>query len=200
MADDIRITAQIDPHRPEACKFSTDKPVHEGGWAYFDSAEKAKDSPLAERLFAVETVKTIRISGSTITVTKEGFGDWKTTARDIGKAIREHLESSLPAVAEGKDVKMISDDEVKKTVQELLESQINPSVASHGGFVELLDVKDNRVFLKLGGGCQGCGMANVTLRQGIEGVLRDKLPQIDEILDSTDHAAGTNPYYAPSGK
>ncbi len=80
-------------------------------------------------------------------------------------------------------------------VQKVLDEQINPGVASHGGQVRLIDVQETRVFLQLGGGCQGCGMADVTLREGIEQALRREVPEISEILDTTDHAAGTNPYY-----
>jgi Fe-S cluster biogenesis protein NfuA len=85
------------------------------------------------------------------------------------------------------------------TIQALLDDEINPSVAAHGGHVDLVAVRDKRVYLRLGGGCQGCGMANVTLRQGIEVAILDKVPEIEEILDVTDHAGGTNPYYEGGG-
>ena len=80
-------------------------------------------------------------------------------------------------------------------VQELLDTQVNPAVASHGGHVELIDVKDNVVYIRFGGGCQGCGMVSVTLNQGVEQAIREAFPEIREIVDVTDHAAGTNPYY-----
>ena len=83
-------------------------------------------------------------------------------------------------------------------VQELLDSTINPAVAGHGGFVQLIDVKDNRVYLQMGGGCQGCGAADITLKSGIERLIKEELPEVEEILDATDHAAGSNPYYQPS--
>ena len=89
-------------------------------------------------------------------------------------------------------------DELRAKVQELIDSTINPAVAGHGGFIELLDVKDNKVYLAMGGGCQGCGAADVTLRSGIERLLKEELPEIEEILDATDHASGSNPYYQPS--
>ena len=82
-------------------------------------------------------------------------------------------------------------------VQELIDSTINPAVAGHGGFVQLVDVKDNRVYIQMGGGCQGCGAADVTLKAGIERLIKEELPEIEEVLDSTDHASGTNPYYTP---
>lgn len=83
-------------------------------------------------------------------------------------------------------------------VQKVLDDDINPAVAQHGGFVTLLDVKDNVVYIALGGGCQGCGMVDVTLKQGIEVRIREAVPEISRIVDSTDHAGGTNPYYQPS--
>ena len=91
----------------------------------------------------------------------------------------------------------MSDDLMTK-VQELIDSTINPAVAGHGGFVQLVDVKDNKVYLTMGGGCQGCGAADVTLKAGIERLIKEELPEIEEVLDSTDHASGTNPYYTPA--
>ena len=80
-------------------------------------------------------------------------------------------------------------------VQQVLDDEINPGVASHGGRVVLVDVEDQNVFIRFGGGCQGCGMANVTLKEGVMGSLRRAIPEIAEVLDTTDHAAGTDPYF-----
>ena len=88
-------------------------------------------------------------------------------------------------------------DDLKTRVQELIDSTINPAVAGHGGFVELVDVQDNRVYLQMGGGCQGCGAADVTLKQGLERLIKEEIPEIAEVLDATDHSAGSNPYYTP---
>jgi Fe/S biogenesis protein NfuA len=90
------------------------------------------------------------------------------------------------------------DDPLAVEIQALIDSQINPGVASHGGYVELLDVKDSRVFVRMGGGCQGCGMASVTLKQGVEVLIKQSFPQIEAVVDSTDHAGGENPYYQPA--
>jgi Fe/S biogenesis protein NfuA len=89
-------------------------------------------------------------------------------------------------------------DALAVRVQETLDREINPGVASHGGHVALLDVRDNRAYIRLSGGCQGCGMADVTLKQGIEVAIKKAVPEIVEVLDSTDHASGTNPYYQPT--
>jgi Fe/S biogenesis protein NfuA len=83
-------------------------------------------------------------------------------------------------------------------IQKLLDEHINPAVAEHGGYVALLDVKDDIAYVALGGGCQGCGMADVTLKQGIEAVITEEVPGIRQVIDATDHASGTNPYYQPA--
>lgn len=89
-------------------------------------------------------------------------------------------------------------DPKARAVQEVIDTKINPGVASHGGYVTLLDVKDDIAYVALGGGCQGCGMASVTLKQGIEVLIREAVPEIKQVMDTTDHAGGTNPYYQPS--
>ena len=87
--------------------------------------------------------------------------------------------------------------EMKEKIQQLLDESINPAVAGHGGFVQLIDVKDNVVYIQMGGGCQGCGMADVTLKAGIERMIMEEVPEVTEVLDTTDHASGNNPYYTP---
>jgi Fe/S biogenesis protein NfuA len=90
-------------------------------------------------------------------------------------------------------------DAVAMAVQRLIDEEINPALASHGGFVHLLDLKDGVAYVELGGGCQGCGMAHVTLKRGIEVRIREVVPDVREVVDSTDHAGGANPYYRSSG-
>ena len=80
-------------------------------------------------------------------------------------------------------------------VRFILDQHINPGIASHGGHAELVGIQDDVVYLALGGGCQGCAMASVTLKQGIEQVIRQMLPQVRAVVDATDHARGTNPFY-----
>ena len=80
-------------------------------------------------------------------------------------------------------------------VRLLLDTEINPAIAAHGGRVSLVEVRDNRVFLAFGGGCHGCGMVDVTLKQGIEARIREAVPEVVEVVDTTDHEAGENPYY-----
>ena len=93
-----------------------------------------------------------------------------------------------------------ADAEIKEKIQYLLDTAINPAVAGHGGVVSLVDVQERMVYLQMGGGCQGCGMADVTLRQGVEMMIREEVPEVVEIIDVTDHAAGQNPYHVASKK
>jgi Fe/S biogenesis protein NfuA len=80
-------------------------------------------------------------------------------------------------------------------VRHVITHQINPSIAGHGGAVTLVDVRDDVVYLEMQGGCQGCGMAAVTLAQGIRRILMETMPEIRDIVDVTNHDAGVNPYY-----
>jgi Fe/S biogenesis protein NfuA len=93
----------------------------------------------------------------------------------------------------------LSDPIVVKVV-EVLDTQINPQIAAHGGFAELVAIEVPIAYLRMGGGCQGCGMAAVTLSQGIEVALLDSVPEITEVVDVTDHASGANPYYEAAKK
>ncbi len=91
-------------------------------------------------------------------------------------------------------------DPVAEAVQRLLDGEINPSVASHGGHIDLLDVVDGVAYIHMGGGCQGCGMAEVTLGQGVRTAILDSFAEIHEVRDTTDHAQGANPYYQAAKK
>lgn len=82
----------------------------------------------------------------------------------------------------------------------ILTENINPAIAMHGGMAELVSVDGTVAFLRLSGGCQGCGMAQVTLRQGIERILRESIPELSDVVDVTDHASGADPYYQASKK
>jgi Fe/S biogenesis protein NfuA len=81
-------------------------------------------------------------------------------------------------------------------VQAVLDDRVNPGLAAHGGVVSLVDIQETRVVLSFGGGCQGCGMADLTMKEGVSTQIKQQIPEISEVVDATDHAAGENPYYA----
>lgn len=85
---------------------------------------------------------------------------------------------------------------VAEKIEQLLEAQINPSLAAHGGFATLIGVDDdNKAFVTMGGGCQGCSMSRMTLTEGIDRAIREAIPEVTEVVDATDHSAGENPFY-----
>jgi Fe/S biogenesis protein NfuA len=88
------------------------------------------------------------------------------------------------------------DDPLAQSVQDTITEKINPALAGHGGWVSLLDVKDDTAFIEMGGGCHGCALSQMTLKSGIEKLVKENVPQIKAVLDRTDHAEGKNPYYA----
>jgi Fe/S biogenesis protein NfuA len=100
-----------------------------------------------------------------------------------------------PGLDEGGIPDLDPDSPIDERVAIVLDRQINPAIAAHGGYAELAGVDGTTVYLRLGGGCQGCGLAALTLRQGIEAALRQAIPEIGDIVDATDHASGTNPFY-----
>lgn len=195
MADDIKITGE--PSRGgDRCAFIVDRPVFEGESAHFATPEAAGQSLLAADLLRIAGVESVLIADNTVTVSAAHPVDWP--ALGIGNVIRKHLRSGVPVVSEEYLRDLPSEGDLKWVIRDLLDREINPAVAQHGGFVELIDVRKNNVYLRLGGGCQGCGAADVTLKQGIEKAIRGLAPAVGEILDTTDHAAGRNPYYAPA--
>ena len=267
---------------PNVMKFFPGEPVLDSGEESFSEAGVAARSPLAERLFAVEFVRSVSLGTDVISVEKKEEADWQLMKPAILGAIMEHYVAGIPIVtskipaddtaeedfdpddaeivAEIKElltsrvrpavaesgggvkfrgykegrviVEMLGsaygyrtgienllrhyvaefaelvdyrDSKPKpgletaegKAVQKLLDERINPSVSAHGGHIALVDVNDNTAYIRLEGGCQGCGMADVTLKQGVEVEIQKEVPSIAHVLDVTDHAGGSNPYYQP---
>ncbi|MBI5214195.1 MAG: NifU family protein [Ignavibacteriae bacterium] len=190
--NEIAIQAQI--ISDDACQFIVDRAVADGSM-YFDGIDSAQGSPLAEKLFEIKNVDGVLISNNVVKISKLGFEPWMPIAKQVGTLIREQIQSGVPAISDEMFAQLPGEDVIREKVQKLLQVEINPSVESHGGFVSLADVRKNDVYLVLGGGCQGCGMANQTLRSGIEKLIRVHIPEVGAIIDVTDHQSGTNPYY-----
>ncbi len=102
-----------------------------------------------------------------------------------------------PAVGAGRPPADLSGDVAQRVLQ-VIEEQINPAIAAHGGRAELVAVEESIAYLRLGGGCQGCGMATVTLSQGIEVAILEAVPEVTQVIDVTDHASGSNPFFEPA--
>lgn len=123
------------------------------------------------------------------------------TAR-YANGIRINYENNGPSVSglQFLNPNPLWQDEREQKIQDIFDNHINPAIASHGGWVQLLAVEGTTAYVQLGGGCQGCGQADVTLRQGIAATILEEVEGIERVIDETDHAAGENPYYKPAKK
>ncbi len=194
------ITIRAEPSQLDSalCKFTISQPVHPGGPFFFDSAQRASGSPLIERLFQIPGIASVLVSDNIVTVGKNSETSWLQLMKPVGGAIREQLLSGVPTILERRASEVSggrSDPEIRRVVEELLEREVNPSVASHGGKISVVDVKDATLYIAMSGGCQGCSASQVTLKQGVEVMVRRVVPEVRAIIDATDHAAGTQPYY-----
>ena len=123
-------------------------------------------------------------------------------ARELRLNIEHMMRHYLPEIAGVTDIDDMTpkpglETEEGRAIRKLLDEHVNPQVAGHGGHIALVDVAEDTVYLRLEGGCQGCGMADVTLKQGVATEIRRLVPSIVHVLDVTDHAGGSNPYYQP---
>lgn len=196
MTEPIKITGEL-THDPTVCTFHVNRPVAENMTLIFRSKDDSKGSPLVDQLFAVEGVERLMVSGSAISVTKSVATPWPHLAPDIAQAIRSGCAQETPPIATAvvDAIKNAPMDDVEMLIAELFEDQINPALASHGGFVRLVKLEDRDVFVEMGGGCQGCAASKATMRHGVEAAIRRVAPQVRNIHDVTDHAAGSNPFY-----
>jgi Fe-S cluster biogenesis protein NfuA len=188
-----RIRAQSSASDPDVMGFILDAPIQGGASARF---EAAGDAPLARALFGLEGVGRVEVKDSTIWIKKQCDADWPVLKPAIAAAIREVLDDTDTPLGQDGSAKASSDDSLRGAVEELLERQVNPAVAAHGGHIAVENVEGGSVYLRMSGGCQGCAASAATLREGVERMLRAALPQIVQIVDVTDHEAGENPFYA----
>ena len=198
MTTQLRIRAGTSPADPHSMRFELDRDVQGGALASFADAASAQDAPLAKALFAIAGVKTVDVSGAVVTVVKSDDRDWDVLKHLIAAALRSSMSQfSTPL---GQAVRIAgqarTDDEIRLAVQDVLDRQANPAIASHGGHVSVTDVQDGVVSMLMSGGCQGCASSAATLRGGVESMIRAAVPEVRDIIDVTDHAAGATPYYS----
>jgi Fe-S cluster biogenesis protein NfuA len=192
-----RIRVQATPKDPQTLRFILDAPVQGDATARYD--DPGADAPLARALFAISSVRRVEVYGTSIYVSSSG-GDWAAIKAPIAGAIRDVLDNEAFPLGEGSDAPKDEDVLLLDAVSDLLDREANPAIASHGGSVAVERVESGDVYLRMSGGCQGCAASSATLRQGIETMLRAALPAIREIIDLTDHDAGTNPFFTgPAG-
>jgi Fe/S biogenesis protein NfuA len=117
--------------------------------------------------------------------------DLPSNADQGGLVLRNPNRPSTPQL--GDPIELTGTTEEK--VRQLLDQQVNPAIAAHGGYASVVKVEDDKAYITMGGGCQGCAMSAMTLRQGIESAILGAIPEVTEVVDTTDHSVGENPYY-----
>lgn len=194
------------------CPIRFDRPVSPGGTSLFETPQEAEAWPAVYALLGIQGVHSVIGKGDVLVVARREDTTWSELLPQVQPALMAAFEgvaapratavpaTPAPPTASGPAATPRADatDEEKALrdrVQEVIEREINPAVADHGGYITLLDVQGTRVFIHMGGGCQGCAMSTATLKHGVETSLRSQVPEVTEILDTTDHAAGENPYF-----
>ncbi|MFT7517623.1 MAG: Fe-S cluster biogenesis protein NfuA [Myxococcota bacterium] len=191
----IRITAEPQVI-PSNCLFRVASNMFVGCLYTSDKEWSAEWVPLAGHLFdSVENLKGVRISNGEVLISMASTpSDWRDVARAAGSAIREHLGAGKAAVKSGALEAQQGDDLLRQRAQAVIDETLNPNLASHGGWVEIQASDAKELYITMGGGCQGCGSAAMTMKQGVEVGIRDAVPEIEGIHDATDHNSGANPY------
>lgn len=163
---------------------------------YFQARADARDEDLVQQddelPVVVPEASVAKLRGATLDFTRDASGEGGLVIVNPNTPPRR--AASTAGAGGGVDLS----DPLAQRVVSVLDEQVNPSIAAHGGRADLVAVENGSVYLRLSGGCQGCGMARATLSQGIEVILREAIPELSDIVDVTDHAQGTNPYYEPA--
>ncbi|CAN5164765.1 hypothetical protein BH24ACT1_BH24ACT1_10460 [soil metagenome] len=164
---------------------------------YFDALDKAGPGDAVQRHDDVSVVIPAAsiddLRGATLGVSRDLLNPGMTVTNP-----NRPTQPASPTITAPPPADLSGD--VAQRVAQVITAQVNPSIASHGGQAELVAVDDGTAYLRLSGGCQGCGMATVTLTQGIEVAIRESVPEITAVTDVTDHASGSNPYYEAAKK
>lgn len=159
-------------------------------FAYDLSFESLTDAEEDELVYDVGEGLTIMVPGDSIINLTGATLDLPSNPMQGGLVIRN---PNRPNPLDGQDIELTGEPGEK--LQQLLDRHINPSLAAHGGYAELVKMDDTEAHILMGGGCQGCAMSAATLRQGIEVMIAEAIPEITKIIDVTDHEAGENPFF-----
>ena len=171
---------------PATLKFLPGETVMEHGTADFPDLDSAKSSPLAERLFALNGVTGVFLGNDFVTVTKQDSIDWEHIKPSILGAIMDHFQSGAPVI-HGEQTGSVhaehlgADTEIVGQIKELLDSRVRPAVAQDGGDITFHGFERGIVYLQMQGACAGCPSSTMTLKMGIENLLRHYIPEVTEV-------------------
>jgi Fe/S biogenesis protein NfuA len=182
-AETLALFVEISGTQDGAFTYTMDlRPGGEAGGA--DVQQQHGDLPVVIRAESAE-----KLTGATL--------DFNGSGMVMQNPNRPEVTPVAPPWSESADTELTS--ELARTIVAVLDEQVNPAIAAHGGQAQLVAVEEPLAYVVLSGGCQGCGMAAATLAQGIEVAIVEAVPEIEQIVDVTDHASGLNPYFASAG-
>lgn len=176
---------------PETMKFVANKLLYPGKSIDFPDVETAKPSPLAVELFAFPFIKSVFIASNFVTLTKTPDTDWQDVIPTIRQYLKEYLEEGKPVVNEEEIIAIkqeasntvtADDDDVVKRIKELLENYVKPAVEMDGGAIQFKSYNEGVVNLMLQGSCSGCPSSMITLKAGIEGMMKRMIPEVKEVV------------------
>ncbi|MDF3130673.1 NifU family protein [Kiritimatiellaeota bacterium B1221] len=195
---EIRIRGEFTPD-PNSCRFIVSQEVFPDDWTFqFKSPEDAPGSALIAAIFAVEGIVDVKILKDTFTITKNSPEPWPKVAAKLIPILKAQISGGERVLDESKRETLKNaplDANVTEIIEKILAENINPALASHGGWVKLTRIEGQDVFVEMGGGCQGCASSRATMKFGIERAIKDAVPSVRNVIDATDHEAGDNPYY-----
>ncbi len=185
----ISIYTEMTPN-PETMKFVANKLLYPGKSIDFPDVESAKPSPLAIELFGFPFIRSVFIASNFVTLTKTSETDWNDVIPAIRQFMKEYLEEGKGVVNEEEVVVKRSegntidadDDDVVKRIKELLENYVKPAVEMDGGAIQFKSYDDGVVNLMLQGSCSGCPSSMITLKAGIEGMMKRMIPEVKEVV------------------
>ena len=187
----ISIYTEMTPN-PETMKFVANKLLYPGKSVDFQNEESAFASPLAMQLFAFPFIKAVFIASNFVTLTKtDDTEDWQDIIPSIKQFLKEYLEDGLEIINEEKlatrkiestNTIHVADGDVVKRIKELLENYVKPAVEMDGGAIQFISYEDGVVNLKMQGSCSGCPSSMITLKAGIEGMMKRMIPEVTEVV------------------
>ncbi len=174
---------------PETLKFVANKLLYPGKSINFETENEAAPSPLAKELFGFPFVKGVFIASNFITITKTSGTEWDDVMPEVKQFLKEYLEEGKAIINEDEIVPQQSsnvinegDDDVVKRIKELLENHVKPAVEMDGGAIQFKSYNDGVVKLMMQGSCSGCPSSMVTLKAGIEGMMKRMIPEVKEVM------------------
>ncbi len=186
----ISIYTEMTPN-PETMKFVANKLLYPGKSIDFPDVDSAKPSPLAQELFGFPFIKAVFIASNFVTLTKTGETDWQDVIPNIRQFLKEYLEDGKNVINEDEVVVTKSepsneinadDEDVVKRIKEILDNYVKPAVEMDGGAIQFRSYNEGVVNLMLQGSCSGCPSSMITLKSGIEGMMKRMIPEVKEVV------------------